>query len=72
MGWVSSCYKVFHRKLKLATHVECLLKNLVFVCRKGQPIFAQLLRCKALEVENHVGVPHALHLHKAWLVRKAG
>jgi len=39
---------------------------------KGQLIFAQLLRCEALAVENHACTPGALHLYKAKLVRKAG
>ena len=51
---------------------KMIQKYFVFFALKGQPIFMQLLRCKALAVDNHNGVPHALYLHKAWAVRKAG
>ena len=47
-------------------------KYFVFFRHKGQPILLQLLRCEALAVDNHGGVPHALHLQQPRLVRKAG
>jgi len=52
--------------------IRLIQRHFVFVRHKGQPIFAQLLRCEVLAVDNHSGAPHALHLHKAWLVKKAG
>ncbi len=49
--------------------LQCVFDNaerfFAFVRHKGQPIFAQLLRCETLAVDNHGGVPHALHLYKA-------
>ena len=52
--------------------VENGKRFLVFVRHKGQLVFSQLLRCESLAVDHHSGTPHALHLHKAKLVRKAG
>ncbi len=40
--------------------VKMIQKYLYFFALKGQPIFMQLLRCKALAVEYHSGAPHAV------------
>jgi hypothetical protein len=55
-----------------SVYSKIINRFLVFVRHKGQPVFPQLLRCKALAVDYHSFVPCALYLHKAWLVRKAG
>ncbi len=70
-------YYFQQRVCKNDPKIFCLFSSLRLAARadfalKGQPIFMQLLRCKALAVEYHSGAPHALHLHKPRLLRKAG
>ena len=66
--------------------IRLIQRHFVFVRHKGQPIFAQLLRCEALDVGNYAFAPRSLHLRKPealrpetaansrtpWAVRKAG
>ena len=52
--------------------LKLVLKTFCLCSPKGQPVFAHLLRCEAVEVGNHDFMPRASYLRKAWLVRKAG
>ena len=51
---------------------EILKEYLVFVRLEGPIPPLAGLRWKLLAVDYHSGAAPALHLHQAWLVRKAG